>query len=150
MNALFMVVGALAATGMLAAGFSVPQVFLALAVGNGIVAIYVCGLLPDAMIKAILISVLKLCYRVEIAGLKNMDDAGRRAVIVVNHVSFLDAILLAVFLPVKPLFAVNTHIAEAWWMKPLLKLVDPFPMDPTNAMATKSLIKAVHSGRACC
>ncbi len=44
-NALFMVTGAVAATGMLAAGFSVPQVFLALAVGNGVVAIFVCGLL---------------------------------------------------------------------------------------------------------
>lgn len=44
-NALFMVTGAVAATGMLAAGFSVPHVFLALAVGNGVVAIFVCGLL---------------------------------------------------------------------------------------------------------
>jgi acyl-[acyl-carrier-protein]-phospholipid O-acyltransferase / long-chain-fatty-acid--[acyl-carrier-protein] ligase len=148
-NALFMVVGALAATAMLAAGFTVPQVFLALAVGNGIAAIYVCGLLPDEMIKAMLKVVLKLCYRVEVDGLEHITKAGKRAVIVVNHVSFLDAVLLAVYLPVKPMFAVNTHIAEAWWMKPFLALVDAFPVDPTNPMATKSLIKAVREDRHC-
>lgn len=148
-NALFMVIGALAATAMLASGLEVPQVFFVLAFGNGIAAIYVCGLLPDAMIKAILIFILKLCYRVEVVGLENIAKAGKRAVIVVNHVSFLDAVLLAVYLPVKPMFAVNTHTAEAWWMKPFLALVDAFPMDPTNPMATKSLIKAVREDRHC-
>lgn len=149
MNALFMVIGAIIATLMLGAGFSVPQVFLSLAIGNGVVAVYVCGLLPDAMIKAILKTVLKLCYRVEVKGLEHYAKAGKRAVIVVNHVSFLDAVLLAVYLPVKPMFAVNTHIAAAWWMKPFLALVDAFPMDPTNPMATKALIKAVQEDRHC-
>ncbi|MEM8744582.1 MAG: AMP-binding protein, partial [Pseudomonadota bacterium] len=74
---------------------------------------------------------------------------GKRAIIVVNHVSFLDALLLAVFLPVKPIFAVNTHIAKAWWLKPFLPLVDAFPVDPTNPMAVKSLIKEVQKDRHC-
>ncbi|NKB58516.1 MAG: acyl-[ACP]--phospholipid O-acyltransferase [Alphaproteobacteria bacterium] len=149
MNALFMVTGALAATAMLAASFSVPEVFLALAVLNGFVALYICRLLPDALIKAFLISTLKLFYRVEVRGLEHYGKAGDRAVIVVNHVSFLDAVLLAAYLPVKPLFAIDTHHAEAWWIKPFLRLVDAFPMDPTNPMATKSLIKAVREDRHC-
>ncbi|PIQ97082.1 MAG: acyl-[ACP]--phospholipid O-acyltransferase, partial [Nitrospinae bacterium CG11_big_fil_rev_8_21_14_0_20_56_8] len=149
LNALFMVIGAVIATMMLAAGFSVPQVFLSLAAGNIVIAIYVCGLLPDAVVKAVLKSILKLCYRVEIKGLDNYAKAGKRAVIVVNHVSFLDAVLLAVYLPIKPMFAINTHIARAWWMKPFLALVDAFPMDPTNPMATKALIKAVREDRHC-
>ena len=148
-NALFIVAGALIATGMLAVGLSVPQVFFALAVGNGIVAVYVCALLPDAMIKAFLKSFLKLCYRVEVRGLEHFSKAGKRAVVVVNHTSFLDAALLAAYLPVKPIFAINTHIARAWWMKPFLKLVDAFPMDPTNPMAIKALIKAVKEDRHC-
>lgn len=148
-NALFMVSGALAATAMLAANFSVPDVFLALAVMNGFVAIYICRLLPDALIKAFLTSALKLFYRVEIRGLENYSKAGDRAVVVVNHVSFLDALLLATFLPIKPLFAIDTHVADAWWIKPFLRLVDAFPMDPTNPMATKSLIKAVKEDRHC-
>lgn len=149
LNALFMVVGALCATAMLAADFSVPQVFIALAVGNTVVAVYVCGLLPDAVIKAVLKLLLKTFYRTEVSGLEQFAKAGKRAVIIVNHTSFLDAVLLAAYLPVKPIFAVNTHIARAWWMKPFLALVDAFPIDPTNPMATKSLIKAVQQDRHC-
>ena len=48
--------------------------------------------------------------------------AGERAVVVVNHVSFLDGVLLGAFLPGRPTFAVNTHIAKAWWVKPFLGL----------------------------
>lgn len=149
MNALFMVLGAASAAAILALGYTVTDVVLALAVGNGIVAIYICGLLPEALIKGFLISVLKLLYRVEVRGLEHYADAGKRAIIVVNHVSFLDAVLLATFLPVKPLFAIDTFVAQAWWMKPFLYLVDVFPMDPTKPMATKGLIRAVEEDRHC-
>ncbi len=148
-NALFMVVGAITAAVMLGFDFTVPQLIVVMAVVNGVVTVYVCGLLPDAVVKAFLISLLKLCYRVEVRGLENYAKAGKRAVVVVNHVSFLDAVLLAAFLPVKPMFAVKTYMAEKWWMKAQLRLVDFFPMDPTNPMATKSLIKAIREDRHC-
>lgn len=51
LNALFMVIGAATAAAMLAAGWSVPEIFLAVAIANGAVAVYVCGLLPDATIS---------------------------------------------------------------------------------------------------
>ncbi len=148
-NALFIVVGALAATGLLTLNLTVPTVLLLMGVVNGVVAIYICQLLPDAIIKAFLFSVLKVLFRIEIRGMEHYAKAGKRAVIVVNHVSFLDPLLLAVFLPVKPIFAVNTHIAKAWWVRPFLTLVDAFPVDPTNPMAMKSLIKAVQQDRHC-
>jgi len=64
-------------------------------------------------------------------------------------VSFLDAALLAAFLPEKLLFAINTQIVAKWWIKPFLNLVDAFPMDPAKPLATKALIKAVSSGCKC-
>lgn len=54
MNALFMVAGAAAVTAMLASGVTVPGVFLVVAAINGLVAVYVCRLLPDALIKGAL------------------------------------------------------------------------------------------------
>ena len=149
LNALFMVIGAVAATAMLAAGWPIPSIFLAVAIANGVVAIYVCGLLPDAIVKALLGSLLRLLYGVEVKGLDNVRAAGKRAVIVVNHVSFLDPVLLAVLLPEKPTFAVNTAIARRWWIRPFLTLVDAFPMDPANPMSMKALIKAVREDRHC-
>ncbi|MCB2100161.1 MAG: AMP-binding protein [Rhodobacterales bacterium] len=107
------------------------------------------GSLFEAVVKGLLRLVLRLAYRVEVRGLDNYAQAGPRAVIVVNHVSFLDAVLLAVFLPVKPMFAIDRRIAKAWWVRPFLALVDAFPMDPTNPMATKALIKEMRHDRHC-
>jgi acyl-[acyl-carrier-protein]-phospholipid O-acyltransferase/long-chain-fatty-acid--[acyl-carrier-protein] ligase len=149
MNALFMVVGAAGATLMLSAEMSVPSVFLAVALVNGVVAIYICGLLPDAIVKAAMVVVLRILYRVKVRGGDNIKLAGKRAVIVANHVSFLDGVLLGAFLPTKPIFAVYTLIARQWWLKPFFAVVDVFPMDPTNPMAIKSLIKAVQEDRHC-
>jgi acyl-[acyl-carrier-protein]-phospholipid O-acyltransferase/long-chain-fatty-acid--[acyl-carrier-protein] ligase len=148
-NALFMVVGAVAATLMLLAEMSVPEIFLVVAAVNGAVAIYICGLLPDAIVKAAISSILRVLYRVEIRGRDNIKIAGKRAVIVANHVSFLDGVLLGAFLPTKPIFAVYTFIARQWWLKPFFAIVDIFPMDPTNPMAIKSLIKEIQQDRHC-
>lgn len=149
MNALLMVAGALAATAMLAFSFTIPEIFFTIAVVTILVAIYICGLLPDELVSVAMAGLLRLAYRVEVKGLDNYRSVGDRAVIVVNHVSLLDGLLLAAFLPGKPTFAVNTHIAKQWWAKPFLALVDTFAMDPTKPMAAKSLIKTVQSGRKC-
>jgi len=149
LNALFMVVGAVAASAMLLSSYTIPQIFLAVACVTMVVAVYICGLLPHEMVKVFAASILRALYRVEVKGLENYKAAGDRAVIVVNHVSFLDGILLAAFLPGTATFAVNTHIAKQWWAKPFLAMVDAFPMDPTKPMAAKSLIKAVQSGKRC-
>lgn len=149
LNALFIVVGAGVAAGLLSAGWSITQLFLAMAIVNLLVAFYIIKLVPEAVVRAFLASILKLMYRVEVKGLEHYEKAGDRAVIVVNHVSFLDGMLLATFLPKKPVFAINTQIANKWWMKPFLALAEAFPMDPTNPMATKSLIKLVREDRHC-
>jgi len=149
LNAAFMVIGALAASVMLALHLSVPEVFLVLAVLNAGAAVYISALLPDALVKAFLRTLLKFCYRVEVRGLENMAKAGDKAVIVVNHVSFLDAVLLATYLPKKPTFAIDTQIARQWWVRPFLGLVNAFPMDPGNPLALKSLIKVVGEGNHC-
>jgi acyl-[acyl-carrier-protein]-phospholipid O-acyltransferase/long-chain-fatty-acid--[acyl-carrier-protein] ligase len=148
-NALFMVIGALAAGAGLRAGYGIPDIFLAIAITNALVALHVCRMMPKEMVRVLLTAILKLLYRVRTAGIENIGKAGPRAVIVVNHVSFLDGLLLAIFLPGNPVFAVNTHIAERWWVKPFLALVDAFPLDPTNPMAMKALISEVRKDRHC-
>lgn len=148
-NALFMVAASVATVGLLALHFTVPQVFLVVAVANLGVAIYICKLLPDELVKGALATILKLAYRVEVRGVENYTAAGERAVIVVNHVSFLDAVLIAAFLPGKPIFAINTYIAQRWWVKPFLILVEAFPLDPTNPLALKSLVRRLEQGGKC-
>ncbi len=92
-------------------------------------------------LKRIAAIILKLLFRVELEGLDNYKQAGSRVLIVANHTSFLDAVLLAVFLPDRITFAINTQIAQKWWVRPFAGIVRLFPMDPVNPLAIKSFIK---------
>ena len=146
-NAVAMVGISIAVTVVLLTGASSAAVFLLLGLFGFVVALVACALLPETVVKALVKGALRLAYRVEVAGAENMPAPGARAVVIVNHVSFLDGLLLAAFLPGKPTFAVHTRIAEAWWVKPFLGLFDAFPVDPTNPMSAKAMVKAVREGR---
>ena len=146
-NAGVTVLAVLAIGGLLASGIDVPGLIGVLGFATLAVAILSIWLLPDTLFKAVVRLALKLLYRVEVAGLEHMPEPGERAVVVVNHLSFLDGVLLGAFLPGKPTFAVNTQIARSWWVKPFLGLFKAFPVDPTNPMAAKAMVKAVREGR---
>ncbi|HEY0115877.1 MAG TPA: MFS transporter, partial [Allosphingosinicella sp.] len=145
-NAAVTVVVVAIVTFMIAGGVRVPGIVASLGFATLAIALISCWLLPETVIKAIVRAALKLLYRVEIAGGEHMPRAGERAVVVVNHVSFLDGLLLAAFLPGKPVFAIHSRIARAWWVRPALKLFRAFPVDPTNPMAAKAMVKAVKEG----
>ena len=146
-NAVVTVVLVAVVSGLLANGVSVPGAIGATGFATLAIALISCWLLPETVFKALVRGVLKLLYRVEVHGAGNMPAAGTRAVVVVNHVSFLDGLLLAAFLPGKPTFAIHSRIAEAWWVKPFLGMFDAFPVDPTNPMAAKAMVKAVREER---
>ena len=149
LNALFMTSAAIATMLMLKLGYSVNQVFLVIAIANAFVAIYICKLLPDVLLKAFFRMIFTALYRVEVHGLENYEAAGQRVVIVANHTSFIDAALLATFLPDKLTFAVNTYTAKQRWIKFFLMMVNAFPLDPTSPIALKSLIEYVRQDKRC-
>ncbi|MEY2926058.1 MAG: long-chain-fatty-acid--[acyl-carrier-protein] ligase, partial [Pseudomonadota bacterium] len=146
-NAVVTVVLSIIVAALLKGGMSIAAVIGMLGFATLAVALIATWLLPETLIKAAIRGLFGLLYKVRLKGAENMPAPGEAAVIVVNHVSFLDGLLLAVFLPGKPTFAVNTQIAKAWWVKPALRLFDAFPVDPTNPMSTKAMVKAVREGR---
>ena len=85
-------------------------------------------------------------YKVEIHGLENLDNVKDNVIIVANHTSFIDALLLYAFLPINMTFAVNTHVAKGWVIKLIERFVHLFPMDPTNPLAIRALINKVREG----
>ncbi len=130
-------------------GWDIHDLFLTFALMNLGAALYVCRLVPDYFAKSVLQGVFKFLYQVEVKGLENYEKAGPRAVIICNHVALLDPPLLAAFLPGRPMFAVNSFVANWPLVKPFLRLVDFFPIDPTNPFSIKSLIKEVEKDKHC-
>jgi 1-acyl-sn-glycerol-3-phosphate acyltransferase len=93
LNAIFMVAAAVLALTTLNAGMSIPQLLLLLAGLNAIVAIYIYTLLPEFLIRFVVWIAVNLLYRIRPSGLDNIPENGA-AVLVCNHVSFVDALIV--------------------------------------------------------
>ena len=94
LNAVFMVVASLLAGALLTAGLSIPQLFLVTGVLNALVAIYIFRLVPEFLLRFVAWLVERALYRVRTAGTDRIPEAGA-AVLVCNHVSFVDALVIA-------------------------------------------------------
>ena len=93
-NAVFMVVASLLSIAVLGAGFSIPELFIVLALLNAVVALYIYTLLPEFLMRFLAWIVVNTIYRVRPSGVENIPDKGP-AVVVCNHVSYMDPILLS-------------------------------------------------------
>ncbi|MCB1984003.1 MAG: acyl-[ACP]--phospholipid O-acyltransferase [Burkholderiales bacterium] len=147
MNALFMVASAAGISILLANDFTVIDVFLVIAIINGIVAIYISSLLPEDLVKSVLRWIFHVCYRLEIRGEEHFHKMDGKTIIVANHLSFLDAALIGASIPYHVSFAINTYIARRWWLRPFLFLADTIAVDPGSPMSTRVLIDRVRKGR---
>jgi acyl-[acyl-carrier-protein]-phospholipid O-acyltransferase/long-chain-fatty-acid--[acyl-carrier-protein] ligase len=99
------------------------------------------------MVKKLVRWVLTGLFRVKLIGIDNYGLAGNRVLIVANHTSYLDPLLLWAFLPDDVTFAINTSIAQQWWVKPALRVVKVFPMDPLQPLSVKALTHYLREDR---
>ncbi len=146
MNAIFMIASALAGATLLKV-MSAQAFFLLLGLSNALASILIAFLLTQELTASIARLIFRLFYRVEVRGMENFRAAGRKAVIVANHTSYLDGPLLSAFLPERAGFAINTHVAQKWWAKPSFALFNMIPIDPTNPLALRVLVDELKKGR---
>ncbi len=97
------------------------------------------------MIKAILAFIVRSLFRVKVLGEFKLEE--EHTVIIVNHQSFLDGLLVGLVLPISPVFIINADIAKQLWVRMFLSLSDYLVIDPFKPMAIKSIIRLVESGR---
>ena len=80
-------------------GWTIPQVFLALAIANVFVAIYIFTLVPEFMMRFLSWVLVRVLYRMRPHGIEqHVPDEGA-ALVVCNHVSYMDALILSASVP---------------------------------------------------
>ena len=93
LNSLFMVFSAILAMVILGQGGTIPQLFAVTAILNFVVAVYIYALVPEFLMRFISWIIIHLIYRVRVKGLSNIPAEGP-AILVCNHISFADAVLI--------------------------------------------------------
>ena len=99
-----------------------------------------------SLLRPLLRGLARLLFRVEVMA-RQADFNHPRLLVVANHESFLDGLLLGLFLPIDPVFVVHTGIANNVFFRLLLSQVDYLAVDPTSPMAMKKVIRLIESGR---
>jgi acyl-[acyl-carrier-protein]-phospholipid O-acyltransferase / long-chain-fatty-acid--[acyl-carrier-protein] ligase len=146
LNAAYMVGAGGIVAGLQAVGVGVAPIFAAL----GVLSIAVVALVLHAWGSEVLRdagrTLMRFFFRLEVSGLENIPGAGERVVITPNHVSLLDGPLLHTVLPKQAGFAVNNQIAQAWWVRPFLSVINARLLEPTKPLAARALVNAVKAG----
>lgn len=93
LNAIFMVVASLMAGALLSLGMTIPQLFLVTGILNALVALYIFRLVPEFLLRFIAWLLVNTLYRLRATHTDRIPEKGP-AVLVCNHVSFVDAVVI--------------------------------------------------------
>ncbi|SEF22441.1 MFS transporter [Variovorax sp. NFACC27] len=127
LNALFMIGSSVIAGALLGAGFTIPQIFLFTGIANAVVAFYIFMLVPEYLLRFVAWVLSRFVYRFDIKGETHIPAEGA-AVLVCNHVSFIDAVLLMAASPRPIRFIMDHRIFRVPVLGWLFKLAKAIPI----------------------
>jgi acyl-[acyl-carrier-protein]-phospholipid O-acyltransferase / long-chain-fatty-acid--[acyl-carrier-protein] ligase len=146
-SAAAMALGALLMSGLLAIGVGAPSLFALLGLACFGFAGWMLKTLPTGGLRDVMWMLFRIVYRIEVVGSDHLAAAGPRAIIALNHVSWLDAAVALAILDRPPVFAIDSEVARIWWAKLALRFVDAIPLDPAHPFGARRLVHAVQDGR---
>ncbi len=129
LNALFMIASSLLAGALLGNGFSVTQVFLFTGLANAVVAFYIFMLVTEYLLRFLAWVLSRFVYRFKVSGDEHLPTQGA-AVLVCNHVSFVDAVLLMAASPRPIRFVMDHRIFKTPVLGTLFRLAKAIPIAP--------------------
>jgi len=134
LNALFMIASSVIVGVLLGAGLTIPQVFLVIGVLNAIVAFYIFMLVPEYLIRFVAFVVTRIVYRFKVRGDEHIPTAGP-AILVCNHVSFVDPVLLMAASPRPIRFIMDHEIFKTPVLGWFFRLAKAIPIAPQKVDA---------------
>ncbi|MBC7573177.1 MAG: MFS transporter [Herminiimonas sp.] len=129
LNALFMIASSVIVGALLKMGTTIPQIFLFVAVANAVVASYIFLLVPEYVLRFVSWIMSALMYRFSVRGEENIPTDGP-AILVCNHVSFIDAVLLMAASPRPVCFMMDHRIFKTPLLGALFRLARAIPVAP--------------------
>jgi 1-acyl-sn-glycerol-3-phosphate acyltransferase len=135
LNALFMIVSSVGVGALLGANFSIPQLFLITGLLNAVVAFYIFMLVPEYLLRFVAFLLTRCIYRFKVRGDINIPTTGA-AILVCNHVSFVDAVLLMAASPRPIRFIMDHEIFKIPVLGWFFKLAKAIPIAPQRVDAT--------------
>jgi 1-acyl-sn-glycerol-3-phosphate acyltransferase len=155
LNALFMVVSAGMAVALLGAGLSIPELFLVTAGLNALVALYIFSLVPEFLVRFLAWLLIHTIHRVVTVDVDRIPDDGP-AVLVCNHVSYVDALVIGAASPRPIRFVMDHRIFKAplaGWIFRSAKAIPIAPAKEDPWLMEKAYIdiaQALHEGDLVC
>jgi len=131
LNALFMIASSVIVGALLSAGMAIPQVFLVIGILNAIVAFYIFMLVPEYLLRFVAFVMARFIYRFEVRGDENIPTDGA-ALLVCNHVSFIDAVLLMAASPRPIRFIMDSEIFKLPVIGWFFRLGKAIPIAPRS------------------
>lgn len=131
MNAAFMVVAAVLGAALLHFGASIPTLFLVTAILNALVAIYIYSLVPEFLMRFLAWLLVHAVYRIKKTGLENVPETGP-AVIVCNHVSFADAVIIMGLVRRPVRFVMDHNIFKVPLLSFIFRTSNAIPIAPAK------------------
>lgn len=154
-NSLFIVAQSVVVMLLLKWGISIPQIFLLLGICNAIVAAYIYTLLPEFFLRFCVYLLAHLCYRLKSFGLENIPRTGP-AVLVCNHVTFVDWFLIAADVQRPIRFVMDMQFARIKFLQAVFKDAKVIPIasarrDPeVKAQAFERISEELEAGSLVC
>ena len=128
LNSLFLILAAaLSALALGPLGLSIPQLFLVTALLNMLVAIYIFTLVPEFLLRFLSWLLVSVAYRMDKRGVERIPAEGA-ALIVANHVSFVDALVLMAASPRPIRFVMDVGIFRIPVMSWLFRQAKAIPI----------------------
>lgn len=97
------------------------------------------------MLVRVLRGLCRLLFRVRVSGLENIPQEDG-LLIIANHESFLDGLLLGLFLPKRATFVVHNDVLKHFFFRLVLKLTPHLGVDPRSPLAMKKVIQHLNAG----
>jgi acyl-[acyl-carrier-protein]-phospholipid O-acyltransferase/long-chain-fatty-acid--[acyl-carrier-protein] ligase len=146
LSAAFMTMAGLAIAALQFEKIPISLLYAGLGLSNLIVVALVLRAWGAEGVKDVGVFLFRTFFNLEVKGLENLPKPGGKAIIAPNHVSLLDAGLMRALLPSQAIFAVDTGMANTWWVKPFLKLAKSYAIDPSRPLGMRHLIQEVKDG----